>query len=155
MSKTRLFCPAPLRPDCRFTLDAGQTRYLARALRLRAGEKLFEEPLHVSEELRPTEATGILLAAPRIGDDTMLSRLIDEITQAARGKHTDRARGLIHQLVPEYVPTSGGRRGVAVEPAAKLLPDNGNSGTELATVANIAEFSEHANRQRSAKNQAG
>jgi 16S rRNA (uracil1498-N3)-methyltransferase len=40
MSKTRLFCPAPLRPDCRFTLDAGQTRYLARALRLRAGEKL-------------------------------------------------------------------------------------------------------------------
>ena len=115
----------------------------------------IEEPLHVSEELRPTEATGILLAAPRIGDDTMLSRLIDEITQAARGKHTDRARGLIHQLVPEYVPTSGGRGGVAVEPAAKLLPDNGNSGTELATVANIAEFSEHANRQRSAKNQAG
>jgi len=40
MSKTRLFSPAPLRPDCRFTLDAGQTRYLTRALRLRAGQKL-------------------------------------------------------------------------------------------------------------------
>jgi 16S rRNA (uracil1498-N3)-methyltransferase len=40
MSKTRLFSPAPLRPDCRFTLDADQTRYLTRALRLRAGEKL-------------------------------------------------------------------------------------------------------------------
>ena len=40
MSQTRLFSPAPLRPDCRFTLDAGQARYLTRALRLRAGEKL-------------------------------------------------------------------------------------------------------------------
>ena len=40
MSKTRLFSPAPLRPDCRFTLDADQTRYLTRSLRLRAGEKL-------------------------------------------------------------------------------------------------------------------
>lgn len=119
---------------------------------LRAGEKLFEEPLHVSEELRPTEANGILLAAPRIGDDTLLNRLIDEITQAARAKYTDLARGLIHQLVPEYVPTSGGRHGVAVEPAANLLPDNGNSGAELATVANIAEFSEHAKRQRNVKN---
>jgi 16S rRNA (uracil1498-N3)-methyltransferase len=40
MSKTRLFSPAPLRPECQYTLDAGQTRYLTRALRLRAGEKL-------------------------------------------------------------------------------------------------------------------
>lgn len=40
MSKTRLFSPTLLGPERQFTLDAGQTRYLTRALRLRAGEKL-------------------------------------------------------------------------------------------------------------------
>jgi len=40
MSKTRLFSPVPLRPERCFTLDAGQTRYLTRALRLRSGDEL-------------------------------------------------------------------------------------------------------------------
>ena len=40
MSTTRLFSPVPLRPERRFTLDGDQSRYLTRALRLRAGETL-------------------------------------------------------------------------------------------------------------------
>ncbi len=40
MSPTRLFSPVPLGPNSRFKLDNSQSRYLARALRLRPGDSL-------------------------------------------------------------------------------------------------------------------
>ena len=40
MSPTRLFSPVPLGPNSRFKLDSSQSRYLARALRLRPGDSL-------------------------------------------------------------------------------------------------------------------
>ena len=41
MSPTRLFSPVPLSPNNRFKLDSSQSRYLARALRLRPGESII------------------------------------------------------------------------------------------------------------------
>jgi O-antigen biosynthesis protein WbqV len=74
---------------------------------LRPGEKLYEEPLHASEEMQPTEASGILLAAPRVPDHAMLIRLMDELLAAATERRADRVRGLLDRLVPEYQPTDG------------------------------------------------
>jgi 16S rRNA (uracil1498-N3)-methyltransferase len=40
MSRTRLFIPTNLRPDTELRLDAGQTRYIGKVLRLRSGDAL-------------------------------------------------------------------------------------------------------------------
>ncbi len=73
---------------------------------LRPGEKLYEEPLHQSEELHPTELQGILLASPRIADFKMLERLIREIVDAAAEGKRERAVNLVRTIVPEYTPTA-------------------------------------------------
>lgn len=117
---------------------------------LRPGEKLFEEPLHISEELRPTESNGILLASPRIADETVLNSLIDELAQSAQAKNTVRARALMHQLIPEYQPSTGGSVTVSDQSPANGLSDTEDTPVASAT-ATIAKFSEHAKRQRAAR----
>jgi O-antigen biosynthesis protein WbqV len=90
---------------------------------LRPGEKLYEEPLHESEELRPTEASGILLAAPRVPDHQMLMRLIDELIVSALNRDVERAMALLRQIVPEFQP-----------PAARLLPPAASDAGEEAGI---------------------
>lgn len=68
----------------------------------RPGEKLFEEILHASEELVPTPHPGILLAAPRATDITLLDRAIDELTAAAHDGQADETRAIVQRLVPEF-----------------------------------------------------
>lgn len=68
----------------------------------RPGEKLFEEILHASEELVPTPHPGILLAAPRANDITLLGRAIDELTAAAHEGQADETRAIVQRLVPEF-----------------------------------------------------
>jgi O-antigen biosynthesis protein WbqV len=70
----------------------------------RPGEKLFEEVLHASEALAPTEYAGILLASPRTSDKALIARAIDELTQAARSGGDVECREIIARLVPEYRP---------------------------------------------------
>ena len=82
---------------------------------LRPGEKLYEEPLHVSEELQPTEINGILLAAPRICDHAMIVRLLDEMVSAATQKNSDHALAVVRRLVPEYQPTDNTGGGTVSE----------------------------------------
>ena len=84
---------------------------------LRPGEKLFEEPLHESEELRPTAASGILLAAPRVPDHAMLLGLVDELIHVAGQRNLRRARELIQSLVPEYRPPVRRTEPCLVDPA--------------------------------------
>jgi len=97
---------------------------------LRPGEKLFEEPLHASEEMQPTEASGILLAAPRVPDHPMLMRLLDELLAVALERKIDRVRALFHHLVPEYRPTAG-------SPAPMTAsPDGGADERVVARLAN-------------------
>lgn len=80
---------------------------------LRPGEKLFEEPLHQSEELHPTELQGILLASPRTADLKMLVRLIRDLIEAGRDGDAARAVSLIRTIVPEYTPTANADGGLA------------------------------------------
>lgn len=79
---------------------------------LRPGEKLYEEVLHASEELKPTKARGILLAAPRTADYAMLCRLIDELSKSAQSRNKERTLALIQRLVPEYEPTANADGGL-------------------------------------------
>jgi O-antigen biosynthesis protein WbqV len=68
----------------------------------RPGEKLFEEVLHPSEALVPTEYAGILLAAPRIADRALIARAIDELAAAARAGSAPDCLDIMRRLVPEY-----------------------------------------------------
>jgi len=71
---------------------------------LRPGEKLNEELLHETEQLVPTRCQGILLAAPRTVDFALLSRALDEITEAAETGRNDQISALLERVVPEYRP---------------------------------------------------
>lgn len=73
---------------------------------LRPGEKLYEEPLHQSEELVPTQLDGILLASPRTADFAMLERLVQKLIGTAEQSEIEEARNLIRKIVPEYTPTA-------------------------------------------------
>jgi len=70
----------------------------------RPGEKLYEEVLHDSEPPRETEYGGILLAAPRVADEALLARGLDELEALARNGKIDETVALIRRLVPEYQP---------------------------------------------------
>jgi FlaA1/EpsC-like NDP-sugar epimerase len=70
----------------------------------RPGEKLYEEVLHDSEPPRETEYGGILLAAPRIADEALLARELDELESLARDGKIEETVALIRRLVPEYQP---------------------------------------------------
>ncbi len=73
---------------------------------LRPGEKLYEEPLHASEELKQTEIRAICLAAPRTADYALLCRFIDQLTLAASAKDVKRTLASVARLVPEYQPAA-------------------------------------------------
>jgi O-antigen biosynthesis protein WbqV len=76
---------------------------------LRPGEKLFEEIFHGSEPLLPTEAKGVLLAAPRTADAAALGRALDELAQICRREDRAAFDAMLHRLVPEYQPASAAR----------------------------------------------
>ncbi len=73
---------------------------------LRPGEKLYEEPLLASEELKQTEIRAIHLAAPRTADYALLCRVIDQLTLAASAKDVERTLASVARLVPEYQPAA-------------------------------------------------
>jgi FlaA1/EpsC-like NDP-sugar epimerase len=69
---------------------------------LRPGEKLSEELFHAKEPLVPTAAAGVRLAAPRVIDNTMLARSLDELADHAKERRLERMTALLATLVPEY-----------------------------------------------------
>jgi O-antigen biosynthesis protein WbqV len=74
----------------------------------RPGEKLYEEVLHDSEPPQKTEYGGILLAAPRVADEVILARGLDELETLARDGNIAETVALIRRLVPEYQPSEHG-----------------------------------------------
>ncbi|HEY0522352.1 MAG TPA: nucleoside-diphosphate sugar epimerase/dehydratase [Stellaceae bacterium] len=76
---------------------------------LRPGEKLFEEIFHGAEPLLPTEAKGVLLAAPRTADAAALGRALDELAQICRREDRAAFDAMLRRLVPEYQPPSAAR----------------------------------------------
>jgi FlaA1/EpsC-like NDP-sugar epimerase len=69
---------------------------------LRPGEKLFEELLHESESLMPTQSPDLLLAAPAVRDLKLLDHDIDKLGAAARNRDRSTTLNLLIDLVPEY-----------------------------------------------------
>ncbi len=68
----------------------------------RPGEKLFEEILHGSEDLVPTNSQGILLAAPRTADITAMSKAIEDLQKACREDDFEAVMSVIRTFVPEF-----------------------------------------------------
>jgi O-antigen biosynthesis protein WbqV len=89
---------------------------------LRPGEKLFEEILHDSESLLPTECKGIVLAAPRTGDVIALGNAIDELAAICRRGDAAALQAQLARLVPEYGPSEAAAENV-VPLAARARSD--------------------------------
>jgi len=70
----------------------------------RPGEKLFEEIFHGSEPPVATEAPGILLASPRTQDVGEVSKILDQLKDAALKENRDALMQALKTLVPEYAP---------------------------------------------------
>ncbi len=69
---------------------------------LRPGEKLYEELFHASEALLKTAHEGIMLAAPRMAELTVLAQQIDDIYTASSHYDSKTAMALLKAMVPEY-----------------------------------------------------
>jgi O-antigen biosynthesis protein WbqV len=76
---------------------------------LRPGEKLYEELFDPSEVQNERTADGYVMAAPRVIDNALLKRTIDEIEVAANGEEAQRALQLLFHIVPEFRADSGDR----------------------------------------------
>jgi len=86
---------------------------------LRAGEKLFEELLDISEVPDGRTEEGYVIASPRIIDRQLLNRTISEIELCAAREDQTRAIGLLSHIVPEYRAEAAARMddGDVVRPA--------------------------------------
>jgi len=72
---------------------------------LRPGEKLYEELLHESEELRPTNHEKLLLAQSREVEWEWLLKELDVLLQAAMSRDLERLLDSLQIIVPEYKRT--------------------------------------------------
>ena len=70
----------------------------------RPGEKLFEEVLHGSEDLVPTEQPGLLFARPRAVDLATIRTEFERLALACATGNADMAQSVLSALVPEYAP---------------------------------------------------
>lgn len=71
---------------------------------VRPGEKLFEEILHGAESPVPTDASGLLLASPRLLDLETLNLQIQELGAACGSTDEERLLNTMKDMVPEYAP---------------------------------------------------
>ncbi|MEN8256698.1 MAG: nucleoside-diphosphate sugar epimerase/dehydratase [Thermodesulfobacteriota bacterium] len=69
---------------------------------LRPGEKLFEELLHKSENLRGTQHPKLFLAGSRKVDWQWLEDELEELKGAATSRDVERLIGHLRRIVPEY-----------------------------------------------------
>lgn len=69
---------------------------------VRPGEKLHERLLHESEHRMATSCEGLMLAAPRTADLTVLRQTIDALEASARARDGARTLALLHDAVPEF-----------------------------------------------------
>ncbi|AQS86460.1 MAG: nucleoside-diphosphate sugar epimerase/dehydratase [Acetobacter aceti] len=68
----------------------------------RPGEKLFEELFHGREAPVPTDAPGLLMAAPRVVDYQDVAHAVDRIAVLAHAGDTEAAMTVLRYLVPEF-----------------------------------------------------
>jgi FlaA1/EpsC-like NDP-sugar epimerase len=75
----------------------------------RPGEKLFEEVLHGSENLVPTEQPGLLFARPRAVDLATIRAEFERLALACASGNAEVVRSVLSALVPEYEPAESQR----------------------------------------------
>ncbi len=76
---------------------------------LRPGEKLFEELFHGDEPPAPTPYPGLLMAAPRTIELSLLARALDELAALCEQGQEAAALALLARFVPEYRTPSASR----------------------------------------------
>jgi FlaA1/EpsC-like NDP-sugar epimerase len=69
---------------------------------LRPGEKLYEEIFHAREEMLPTEHSQILIATPRIVDESLVRATLEALESACRHYDLGAVLRQVASLVPEY-----------------------------------------------------
>jgi FlaA1/EpsC-like NDP-sugar epimerase len=69
---------------------------------LRPGEKLFEELFHGDEPPVPTRYPGLLMAAPRTVELSLLARAFEELAALCQSGQRTAALDLVARFVPEY-----------------------------------------------------
>ncbi|MFT8718124.1 polysaccharide biosynthesis protein [Acetobacter sp.] len=80
---------------------------------LRPGEKLFEELFHGREAPVPTDAPGLLMAAPRVVDQVEVTAALERLAALAHAGNAAEAIAVLKQLVPEFDHNATGEaRGV-------------------------------------------
>jgi O-antigen biosynthesis protein WbqV len=84
-----------LRPDLDISI-----RYTG----LRPGEKLEEEIFYAAEDVRPTEADGVLEAKDQAPDWAALSPLLDTLIAAAAARDEPGVLNALQRLEPAFTP---------------------------------------------------
>ena len=79
---------------------------------LRAGEKLFEELFHFSENAVKTAHESIFLASPRATDIAILRKTLEALLAACSERKTGEALALLKKLVPEFQTTSSNAQAI-------------------------------------------
>ncbi|WP_264812395.1 polysaccharide biosynthesis protein [Acetobacter oeni] len=86
---------------------------------LRPGEKLFEELFHGREAPVPTDAPGLLIATPRVVDQSEVSAAVDRIAVLAHAGDAAGAIAALKMLVPEFDHNATGEARSSVTDAAQ------------------------------------
>ena len=73
---------------------------------LRPGEKLYEELMHETENLLPTEHPGLMVAQPRFVQLKAVQNQIDNISEAARKGDAEEVVRLLKVFIPEFDASS-------------------------------------------------
>lgn len=89
---------------------------------LRPGEKLCEELFHGREAPVPTDASGLLMATPRVVDREAVTRAVNDITRCAQHNDVEAALRILALLVPEFDHNPEGEARTAVRNIAAEQP---------------------------------
>lgn len=92
---------------------------------LRPGEKLYEELLLVGEGVQPTCHEKIMVAKAAECDEALLVRQIEELYLLSRAMDLDGVVSKLREMVPEFHPTTPGRKKSKTQ---LVLVKNGSDG---------------------------
>jgi len=73
---------------------------------LRPGEKLYEELMHETENLVPTEHPNLMVARPRFVQIQTVRSQIDNINKSAKAGDSEEVLRLLKLYIPEFETTA-------------------------------------------------
>jgi len=90
---------------------------------LRPGEKLYEELMHETEDLVPTEHPSLMVARPRFVRIQTVRSQIDVIQNAAQAGNSDEVLRLLKVYIPEFETTSRKAKTIIDQGAVEARPE--------------------------------